>query len=64
MDLVVGLPHAQRQNDSICVIVDRLTISDNFIPVKAIFLMEEYAKLYLNEIMTMHRISLFIILDR
>ena len=33
MDFVTGLPRAQRQHDSIWVIVDRLTKSAYFLPV-------------------------------
>ncbi|WMV55014.1 hypothetical protein MTR67_048399 [Solanum verrucosum] len=34
MDFIVGLPRTQRQHDSIWVIVDWMTKSDHFIPVK------------------------------
>ena len=34
MDFIVGLPHSQKGNDSIWVIVDRLTKIAHFVPVK------------------------------
>jgi hypothetical protein len=35
MDFIVGFPHTQKGNDSIWVIVDRLTKVAHFLPVKA-----------------------------
>ena len=35
MDFVVGLPQIWRQNDSIWIIVDKLTKSAHYIPVKS-----------------------------
>ena len=35
MDFVVGLPKTKRHHDSIWVIVDRMTKSAHFIPVKS-----------------------------
>ena len=64
MDFVVGLPRTWRQNDSIWVIVDRLTKSIHFIPVKCIYTTEDYARIYFNEIVSLYRISLPIISDR
>ena len=55
-DFVVGLPQTWRQNDLIWVIVVRLTKSSHFIPVKSTHWVEEYAKLYLNEILSLHGI--------
>ena len=63
MDLVVGLPRTRRQNDSIWVIVDKLTKSAHFIPVKSTFSIEEYAIIYINEIVSPYGIHLSIILD-
>ena len=62
-DLVVGLPGTQRQNDSIWVIVDRLTKSAHFIPVKSTYTTEDYARICINNIVSLHEIPLFIILD-
>ena len=64
LDFVVCLPQIYRQNDSIWVIVDRLTKSAHFIPVKTTYSAEDYAKLYLKEIVIFHGIPLSIISDR
>lgn len=50
MDFVVGFPRTRRQNDWIWVIVDRFTMSANFIPVKATHFAENYAKISVKEI--------------
>ena len=41
MEFLLGFPWKQRQNDSIWVVVDRLTKSSHFIPVKSTYLAEE-----------------------
>ena len=64
MDFVVGLPRAQKQYDSIWVIVDRLTKSAHFIPVKSTYSAEDYARIFIDEIVCRHGISLSIISDR
>ena len=63
MDFVVGLPSTQRQNNSIWVVVDRLMKSSHIIAVKSTYLLEEYAKFYLDEIVIFHHIPLSIISD-
>ena len=63
MDFAVGLPKTRRQHDSIWVIVDILTISAHFIPVKSTYRTEDYARLYIDEIVKWHGISLSIISD-
>ena len=49
-DFVVGLPQTQSQSDSICLIVDRLTKTIHFIPVKSTYLANDYARIYINKI--------------
>ncbi|WMV18823.1 hypothetical protein MTR67_012208 [Solanum verrucosum] len=49
MDFIVGLPRTRRQHDLILVIVDRMTKSAHFIPFKVSQSVEDYAKLYLKE---------------
>lgn len=40
---------------------DRLTKSDHFIPIKGTYSAEDYAKLYVKDIMSMHGVPLSII---
>jgi hypothetical protein len=64
MDFIVGLPKTPSGHDSIWVIVDRLTKSAHFIPVKITFSLEKLAKLYIKEIVSLHGVPLRIASDR
>ena len=64
MDFVVGLPKTMDKYDSIWVIVDRLTKSAYFIPVKVTYNAEKLAKIYISEIVRLHGVPLSIISDR
>ena len=64
MDFVVGLPKTRRQHDSIWVIVDKMTKSAHFIPLKSTYRAEDYARLYIDEIVRWHGIPFSIISDR
>ena len=64
MDFVVGLPKIKGRYDSILVIVDRLTKSAHFIPVKVTYNAEKLAKIYISEIVRLHGVPLSIISDR
>ena len=46
MDFITGLPTTRKGNDSIWVIIDRLTKSAHFIPVKTRYRPPEYADIY------------------
>ncbi|WMV55641.1 hypothetical protein MTR67_049026 [Solanum verrucosum] len=59
-----GLPRTRRQHNSIWVIVDRVTKSSRFLAVKTIDSAEDYAMLYINEIVRLHGVPLSIISDR
>ena len=61
---VVGLPRTQRQYDSIWVVVDRFTKSANFIPVKSCYSMEDYSRIFIDDIVCRHGILLYFISDR
>ncbi|XP_070002585.1 uncharacterized protein [Nicotiana sylvestris] len=49
MDFITGLPRSHHKLDSIWVIVDRLTKSAHFLPVRSTYTAEDYAKLYIKE---------------
>ncbi|GJR71760.1 putative reverse transcriptase domain-containing protein [Tanacetum coccineum] len=53
MDFVLGLPRTPSGYDSIWVIVDRLTKSAHFLPMKKSDSIEKLAQLYLKEIVSM-----------
>ena len=63
MDFVTGLPKT-RGFDSIWVIVDRLTKSAHFLPVKTQYNVETLAELYKGEIIRLHGIPVSIVSDR
>ncbi|KAH0705892.1 hypothetical protein KY285_010419 [Solanum tuberosum] len=64
MDFITGLPRSRRQHDSIWVIVDRMTKTSHFFPVKTTHLAEDYAMLYLQEVVRIHGVLVSIISDR
>ncbi|WMV33703.1 hypothetical protein MTR67_027088 [Solanum verrucosum] len=55
MDIIVRLPRTRQQYDSSWVIVDRITKSAHFIFVKVSYKVEDYAKLYLREMVRSRR---------
>lgn len=64
MDFVVGLPSTTGQYYSIWVIIDRLTKSAHFLPVKTTFSVDQYADLYVREIVRLHGVPKSIVSDR
>nr|GEX69431.1 putative reverse transcriptase domain-containing protein [Tanacetum cinerariifolium] len=64
MDFVSGVPRTPSGYDSIWVIVDRLTKSAYFLPMKKTDSIEKLAQQYLKEIVCRHGVPLSIILDR
>jgi hypothetical protein len=46
MNFILGLPKVPTGKDSIWVVVDRLTKSAHFIPMKIKYLMNKLARLY------------------
>ncbi|GJU53081.1 putative reverse transcriptase domain-containing protein [Tanacetum coccineum] len=64
MDFVTKLPRTQSGNDTIWVIVDRLTKSAYFLPMRETDPMDKLARLYLKEVVTRHGIPVSIICDR
>jgi len=64
MDFIVGLPKTHKGNDSIWVIVDRLTKVAHFIPVKAIYWGDKLTQLYTDNILRLHGVPNQIMSDR
>ena len=64
MDFVIGLPRSRDGYDSIWVIVDRLTKSAHFLPVKATYSVAKLARLYIKYIVCLYGMPVSIISDR
>ncbi|GKD16045.1 putative reverse transcriptase domain-containing protein [Tanacetum coccineum] len=64
MDFVSGLPRTPCGYDTIWVIIDRLTKSAHFLPIKKTDSIEKLTRLYLKEIVCRHDVPVSIILDR
>ncbi|WVZ63809.1 hypothetical protein U9M48_013414 [Paspalum notatum var. saurae] len=64
MDFIVGLPRTQKGYDSIWVIIDRLTNSAHFLPVKTYYTAGTYAEIYISRIVSLHGVPQTITSDR
>ncbi|GJY82592.1 putative reverse transcriptase domain-containing protein [Tanacetum coccineum] len=64
MDFVTKLPRTSSGHDTIWVIVDRLTKSAYFLPMREDYKMDRLDILYLNEIVARHGVPISIISDR
>jgi transposase InsO family protein len=64
MDFVVGLPRTPKGNDSVWVIVDRLTKVAHFVLVKTQYATKKLAELYVEHILRLHGAPKSIVSDR
>nr|GEX91031.1 reverse transcriptase domain-containing protein [Tanacetum cinerariifolium] len=64
MDFITKLPKSSQEFDTIWVIVDRLTKSAHFIPIRENDPMDKLARLYLERIVTRYGTPVLIICDR
>ncbi|XP_020963935.1 uncharacterized protein LOC110265328 [Arachis ipaensis] len=64
MDFVSGLPRTRADFDAVWVIVDRLTKSAQFLPIRMNYTLEELARLYIKEIVRLHVVPSTIISDK
>ncbi|KAJ9178719.1 hypothetical protein P3X46_010579, partial [Hevea brasiliensis] len=64
MDFVSDFPLTRKKHDAVWVMVDRLTKSAHFLPVRTDYSLEMLAELYISEIVRLHGIPLSIISDR
>ncbi|GJR93775.1 putative reverse transcriptase domain-containing protein [Tanacetum coccineum] len=63
LDFITKLPRTSSKNDTIWVIVDRLTKFAHFLAIREDYKMEKVAKLYINEIVVRHGVPVSIISD-
>jgi hypothetical protein len=64
VDFITGFPRSSKQNDSIMVVVDKLSKETHFIPVKSTYKAINIVEILMTEIFRLHGISKVIISDR
>ena len=64
MDFITGLPKSKKQNDSIFIVIDKLSKAAHFILIKSTYKTMNIADIFLKEIFRLHGIPKAIILDR
>ena len=63
MDFITKLPRTSRGHDSIWVVVDRLTKSALFIPIRESYSVERLANIYIKEVVRHHGVPVSIVSD-
>ena len=64
MDFITGLPKSKKHNDSIFVVIDKLSKAAHFIHVKSTYKALNIVDIFLKEIFRLHGIPKAIISDR
>ena len=64
MNFVSGFPLTQQKHDYVWLIIDKLTKAAHFLPIRIDYSMDRLAELYLDEIVRLHGVSLYIVSDR
>jgi transposase InsO family protein len=64
MDFIVGLSLTARRHDSIFIVVDTLTKSAHFIPVRTMYQAPDIARVFISENVRLHGVPKRIISDR
>jgi hypothetical protein len=64
MDFITGLPTSTKKNDTIMVVVDKLSKSAHFIPVKSHYKAIDIANIFMKEIFRLHGMPKNIVSDR
>jgi len=63
MNFVMGLPRNKKGNDAILVIMDRLTKSALFLPMKMTNSVDKLARLYISKVIRLHGVLVSIVSD-
>jgi hypothetical protein len=61
LDFITGFPKTQKKNDSIMVVIDKLSKSAHFIPVKSTYKAINIAEIFMKEIFRLHGIPKMVI---
>ena len=64
MDFVTGLPRTKRKNDTVWVVVDRLTKLAHFLAMRVNLPMHRLAELYVSEVIRLHGVPVSIVSDK
>ena len=64
MDFVTGLPFTPLKHDAVWVIIDRLTKSAHFIPIRKDYKLTRLARLYVKNMVRLHGVPSSIVCDR
>jgi DNA-binding transcriptional regulator WhiA len=64
VDFVTKLPKTMKKNDSIMVVVDKLTKATHFIPVKTTHKAKNIVEIYMKEVSRIHGVPMEIVLDK
>nr|GFC73731.1 Gag protease polyprotein [Tanacetum cinerariifolium] len=64
MDFFTGLPRTQRRHDAIWVVVDRLTKSAHFFPIRKDYSVSRLAEIFQQKIVRLHGTPSVIVSDR
>jgi hypothetical protein len=63
MDFITGFPKTVKQHDAIRVVVDKLSKTTHFIPIKSTFKAIDVANVFIKEIFRLHGMPKTIISD-
>eukprot|EP00253_Pinus_taeda_P010733 PITA_10733 len=64
MDFITGLPRTKKNNDSIMVVVDKLSKAAHFIPVQSTYKVVQIAHIFMQNVFKLHGLPKVIISDR
>lgn len=64
MDFIIGLPKSKRNNDSVMVVVEKLSKIAHFIPVQSTYRAAQIANVFMQNIFKLHRLPKTIISNR
>ena len=64
MDFITSLPKSKKQNDSIFVVINKLSKETHFIPMNSTYKAINIADIFLKDILRLHKIPKEIIADQ